>query len=494
MARIPDASDLGDRPIPQARVPRMVDQSGDILAQAGQRLAGTVSNISDRIVQQQSQYDIASARTELLSADINARSELAKDPDWTTYEQRYTEAITKAQSTAASKIKNGAARASFEQDAKLDVTRGVGQIREMARVKEVDTGRANLADLGDTNRELFLQAADEPTRAAIIKNQQAALTGAMDKGYITDSERVAHSRAWTENAAEGWISMQSPAKQLDVLANPKGTVADYIPADKRVEIADAAQRQRVADENLRYQLSERALKASSDAASKDGDRLLAQGQMTTDWIERNRNRLDPSDYRYFYKALSGAGDAPRNPMIYADLRDRSGRGEDVRQEARDALKLGQIGTSDYDRVVGEVEQERPGWYKRGVDYIATSAAVSQLNPDPAAAQRKAAMLDDWQTWGQQNKKATDDEAQQAYKRLVSEYALINFSQLTLVKRQPQFLVGNRTTPDLHATAEATVNAFREGRISRAEFDKQAALIKEWEDAYHPIQQKPKPAK
>lgn len=493
MAKIPDATALGERPIPQARSTRIVDQSSAILGQATDRLAGTVSNIGERIVQQRAQYDVANARTGLLSADINTRSELDKDDNWQTYEQRYTEAMTKALSAVSANIKNGAARAAFEQDAKLDITRGMGQIREMARAKEVDTGRADLTALGDTNRALFLQAADEPTRAAILKNQQAALSGATEKGYISESERVAHSRAWAENAAEGWVSMQSPSKQLDVLANPKGTVADYIPADKRVEIADAAQRKRVADENMRYQLNERAQKASSDAASKDGDRLLAQGQMTSGWIEKNRNRLDPSDYRYFYKAMSGAGDAPRNPMIYADLRDRSGRGEDVRDEARNALKLGQIGTSDYDRVVGEVEQERPGWYKRGVDFISTSAAVSQLNPYPAAAQRKAAMLDDWQTWGKQNPKATDEEAQQSYRRLVSEYALINYNQLTLVKRQPQFLVGNRTTPDLHATAEATVNAFRDGRINRAEFDKQAALIKEWEDAYHPIQ-KPKPAK
>ncbi len=255
--------------------------------------------------------------------------------------------------------------------------------------------------------------------------------------------------------------------------------------DRVLQQIEEQQRIRLQAEERAYRDGERAERDMQDAMSKAGDRLLAEGRLSAEWIASNKNRLAASDVRYFYRALKEGptGGGPRDPMTYADLRDRAGRGQDVRGEAREALQRGAIGASDYDRLTGEVEQQRPGWYKRGTDFIATSSGVSDLNPDPAGAQRKAQMLDDWSAWADENPKASEAEARDAYKRIVSEYAIIDYSQLTLVKRAPRFLVGNRTVPDLDATAAETARALQDGRITREEAQRQALLIREWQRAY-----------
>ena len=255
------------------------------------------------------------------------------------------------------------------------------------------------------------------------------------------------------------------------------------------------QRIRVTSENRARQEHERLERDTFEQTAKDGDQLLYSGKLTAGWIAANRDKLSEADVRYFYRTLreesvGGVGGAGRGGIdvgLYADLRDKAGRGEDVRSEAREALQNGRIGTGDYDRLLGEVEQERKGWYRRGTDFISTSAAVSDLNPDPAAAQRKAAMLDDWSEWADANPRASEAEASKEYRRIVSEYAIVAYNEMTLTKRAPTFLIGARDRPDIDATEAETVRAFQEGRITQAEFNKQAALIAEWRRALEAAQ-------
>lgn len=251
-------------------------------------------------------------------------------------------------------------------------------------------------------------------------------------------------------------------------------------------VVESLQRRILIEEDQSIARVERQQKRAAESIVKEGDRLLSRGQLTSQWIEQNRGTLDSQDYRYFLRKISAGGDdesGPSDVIVYSDLRDRAGRGEDVRSDARDAVRRGQIRSSDFDRILGEVEGSRPSWYRRGSQFISTSAAVSDLNPDPAAAQRKAQMLDDWDTWARENPKATETEANGAYRRIVDEYAIINTRDFLLTKRAPRYLIGNRNEPDIEGTEVATVKAFEDGTIDRQEFERQAALIAEWRRAF-----------
>lgn len=288
----------------------------------------------------------------------------------------------------------------------------------------------------------------------------------------------------TQRAAIGY-ARRDPEKTLERLARPGAEDALFRSLTPRARDAvyrevEDQQRIRLQAEDRAYRDSERAERDVQDAMSKTGDALLARGQLSAEWVSRNKDRLSAADVRYFYRSLSGeGGGGATNSMIYADLRDRAGRGEDVRGLAREALQRGEIQSGDYDRILGEVEGERPGWYSRGSAFISTSAAVSDLNPDPAAAQRKAQMLDDWDDWARRNPQATDQQAREEYQRVVREYAIVDYEQMTLVERAPRFLAGSRHKPDLETTEASTVEAFQSGRITQEEFEAQAALIERW---------------
>lgn len=282
-----------------------------------------------------------------------------------------------------------------------------------------------------------------------------------------------------------------PYATMAQLASPNPTDLAIRALDPEVrmqlfEHADAMTRQRLADAEHLQTMQDRQLKLLQQDTAKSGDQLLSKLQLSARWIEANRGNLDEQDYRYFYNALNGDEAAARreksDPTVYADLIERAHNGEDVRSEARTAMVNKRITVASYDKIFSEANQARPSWFKRGTEFIATSAAVSQLNPDPAAAQRKAAMLDDWQEWADRNPKATDEQARTAYTKLVHEYAIIDTTGLTLTMRAPSYLVGSRNQPNIEATEAATVQALDHGEIDSQEFARQAQLIKQWREA------------
>src|SRR5690606_35759474 len=166
-------------------------------------------------------------------------------------------------------------------------------------------------------------------------------------------------------------------------------------------------------------------------------------------------------------------------------------GDDISDDARDALRLGLLKTDDFNRLStiqekGSQAGEVPSVYKRGVGYIRGALRVSDLNPDPAAAQRQASALNDWDDWIQANPSASDSEAQQTYQRIVHDYQLTDAMDSSLVKPMPSYAVGNRRDMDIDATAQATVQAFldkhggdRDAALADPEFQRQAALIEQW---------------
>lgn len=241
MARIPDVDDLGARPIPRARAPRTVDQSGAIMAQAIEGTAQRLSGIPAQFVADRDAFQTTTARSAFLQSDIAARKALENDLDYATHETRYRESMQKAQDEAVQKIAGRRSRALFEEQAKLDIERGLVPIRENARRREIDVGRAALDTLIEDNRNSGLAANDEPTRTAFIQNTNAGIEEAVRKGYLTAQEGVARRQKATTDYAMGALEIMSPTKRMEALQKPEGTVASYLPADLRARLKEQTQ-------------------------------------------------------------------------------------------------------------------------------------------------------------------------------------------------------------------------------------------------------------
>lgn len=242
MPRIPDASQLGYT-VPSIRTPRFQDRSGEIVAESAGRLAQSIGAAADAYQEREDKFAYAQAKSALLSADVEVRRTLENDQDWGTFEKRYSESMTKAREKAAGLIRSPRDRALFDMDAKLDVERGVNEVRNVAKRKEVDWGRASLDGMLQANRSAALNAADEPTRAALISATQDAIDGAKSKGYISEQEAMNQQQGWTASYAEGFVGMQPAEKRIELLSKPKGTTADYIAPDRRAALLEAAKKE-----------------------------------------------------------------------------------------------------------------------------------------------------------------------------------------------------------------------------------------------------------
>lgn len=256
MARIPDASQLGYN-VPSIRTPRFQDRSGQIIANAAGQFGESLGNAADAYQEREDKFAYARAKTTLLAADVEARRALENDQDWEGYEKRYSESMTKAREKAAEMIRSPRDRALFDMDAKLDVERGVGEVRGVAKRKEIDWGRAGLASMLDTSHSVALSTQDEPTRASVIRNVQDSLAGAVEKGYISEQERVSQAKSWSTRYAEGYIDTQSYRKQVEILSKPEGTPAALLAPDRRANLLRQAENQ-VRIERERAEAEQRA--------------------------------------------------------------------------------------------------------------------------------------------------------------------------------------------------------------------------------------------
>lgn len=268
-------------------------------------------------------------------------------------------------------------------------------------------------------------------------------------------------------------------------------IIDRLSYEGRLQVQDhilSVQRMLQSQQDHEMALQEREQKQISDDLLKDGILLAQKGQLSPQWIEANHKTFEPEAYRYMYGLLGGK-DATTDPETFSDLMVRALKGEDVSDDAQHALLGGSLKLDDYTKILDKTQSPRPNWVKRGTDYITQGLAPSPFTDDPAPKLRMANAMDEWQQWVAENPKATDQQAREKSKSIVSDYALIDFQKSLFTKPLPTFAVGGRQNLDVDKTESATIKAFQDGKISQPEAARQAKLIKEWRDALQATQPK-----
>jgi len=455
-------------------------------AGGGFMLAAELAKTAEKIQLSKEAWQLADATAKATGELEQIRGQLEADEDFDTHSSRFLEQAQAIREKYGEQLGGVSARA-FRDDFERIAQSNAGQVAINAQKLKAQKVRT---EIGNTLFDLSQLTGQDPVTDEAIHSQArlAVETGAQN-GNLSFAERNALMQKFDTDSSEAAI-------RRDMLADPElaerrlasggyprlSGEAQAIWAQRVSDAAYSAQQRRLATEERDYRMSERAQKERADELSKEGDTLLASNKLTPKWIESHSRELDPADKRYFYSKLTGgAGDGPRDSTRYANLRERAGLGEDVRDEAREALHRGEIRSSDFDRILGEVEGSRPSWYRRGTEYISTMSGVSDLNPDPAAAATKATMLDQWNDWASAHPKASVTEAQTAYQDIVSHNSLVQMNGLPM----PKFAVGNRLALDIDSTEAQTAKAFQDGRIDKAQFEREALLLQRWRQALAP---------
>jgi hypothetical protein len=232
---------------------------------------------------------------------------------------------------------------------------------------------------------------------------------------------------------------------------------------------------------------ERGLGARVDEMIATGDLNNLQG-----FVAANARFMNPADRQRALKAVRRQ-DIVTDFTTYATLSERAAGGENVEPEARQAVMQGLLSDNDY-RVVVNASRET-GWRKRGYSHIADNLKPSEFEKKVGntATIRSANALRDWNQWVRDNPQATDAQADAESRRIVAEYSNQGQVQSVATLRRPTFLVSTGPSSfDLMATGKRTKEAFDAGKISRAEYERQAALIRQWRDVYKPPAPRPQP--
>lgn len=213
MPRLPDLTDLGARPTPQNRggivqqqavgaVGRAVQGLGQSIAGAGSAVAGVQAEKREK----DDRLAYATAKTAYLKADVTTRQELENDPDYGTYEARYTEKMTAARGAVGKLIRSPYDRSMFEADADLDMQRGLGDVRKAATGKRVTAERATMFTALDELQDVGRSAPDEATRAAVIQNSRELIEAGVGKGLIDADDAGELRRKWASDYVTQQVS------------------------------------------------------------------------------------------------------------------------------------------------------------------------------------------------------------------------------------------------------------------------------------------------
>jgi hypothetical protein len=242
--------------------------------------------------------------------------------------------------------------------------------------------------------------------------------------------------------------------------------------------ADGLQRMLLAKEDHDLAMNDKIQRDASNTLLKNAILLSQKGQLTPGWIEKYHATWEPQAYEYAYNLISGK-EASTDPHVYAPLLQGAMSGQDVSSQATEALYAGRLSLNDYKAIVEKSDQPRKGYVARGADYITQSLKPNPMVPDPAGQRSLANAMDDWRQWVEDNPEATEDQARGAYRTITDHYQIVQSDQVRLFNAVPLYLVGSRPNPDLAATWLATKNARDSGKLSDAEFNRQAALIQQW---------------
>jgi hypothetical protein len=496
----------------QQVVPRIATPSARGLAAVGTQAAETAEAVArgaqafaqmQQLSERVGQAERAQKLTQLNAAAMQSLNEfelgLETDTDYGTYESRYDKHLQKIQDDVAQVTggDNALFQAWRSDFAKPAIDKRF-TVRRAAVKGRIGVARASLDQSLGTYAGLT--GSDDPAKDAdIMARGTLAIQDALDAGIISPQEAVDKSQKFGSSAVTNRVNRDM---FNDPIATRRRLVDNAYPGlDEPTrtkllnratdEATQAITRANAAEERVDRQ----ARKARDDMERNLGvrvDQMIADGRLDDlqGFLGSNARFMSASDRTRALRAVRRQ-DIVTDFTTYAALGERAASGENIEPEAQQAVKQGLLSDTDYRVLVND--SRATGWRKRGFTFIEDNLKPSPMISDPSASARSANAKTDWNTWVRENPNATDAQGDAEAKRIVADYTNSRQVQSVATLRRPTYLVSTGPSSfDLKQTDVRTKRAFDEGKISQAEYERQAALIEQWYQVYKPPAPRPQP--
>ena len=213
MSQIPDKTALTRQTVHIAPDIARIDMSA-----AGTGMAAIGRSIGD-LEAANTEAQISKAEADLIILGTEQENAYDQDEDYGTIQERYTGAMSEGLGEFASRIGNPRARARFVERGRERVAAGEARMAGVAWGKEVDSELAEMQERTDALKDAGWKGGDQgmiDSNAAAIGMYQSA----RDQGYITEQERVAHTKKFKTDLAIGRLEMMEPADRVQALQQP----------------------------------------------------------------------------------------------------------------------------------------------------------------------------------------------------------------------------------------------------------------------------------
>jgi hypothetical protein len=500
----------------QQVVPRIATPSARGLAAVGTQAAETAEAVArgaqafaqmQQLSERVGQAERAQKLTQLNAAAMQSLNEfelgLETDTDYGTYESRYDKQLQKIQDDVA-KVTDGdnalfeAWRSDFAKTA-IDKRFNV---RRAAVKGRIGVARADL----DQSLGIYagLAGSDDPAKDADVSARaNLAIQDALAAGIISPQEAVDKSQKFNSSAITNRVNrdmFNNPIATRQRLIDNAYPGLDEPTRTKLLNRATDEATQAITRQNAVEERADRQARRARDDMERNlgaqVDQMIADGQLDDlqGFLSRNGRLMSASDRTRAMKAVRRQ-DIVTDPTAYFSLSERAASGENISADVKDAVDQGLISFADSRVLINDSRAN--GWRKRGYSFITNNLKPSDVEKKigNVATIRSANAMRDWDNWVRENPNATDAQADAEAKRIVADYSNAAQTQSVATLRRPTYLVSTGPSSfDLKQTFARTKQAFDKGQIPKAEYEKQAALIRQWMQVYKPPAPRPQPAK
>lgn len=401
-----------------------------------------------------------------------------QDQDFATAKNRFEQSAAAIRDKYSADLPDPVVRQAFgKRFQELALAKSIN-VRKDAMTKERSYNVASL----DTSLDVYANAAANAKNAAefdLITNQvRIAITTAQAGGWINPVDAGKRER--------GFLSKLDLATVRRDMMVDASLTADKLALDPSyLPNLDEAQRASLTDqaykraETTRRQLdadAERARKARGDDLLKEAFSRQTSGKLDRAYVEQIRSFIEPAEYKSLLKGLGEGPGQKNDPAAYADLQrliyDNPVEAERMAfQYHRNGRIKNETLSSTLSAARSISRQEGPRTaYERERQFITNAIKPSDMVPDPAASQRYAIVIREYDDFAKAGNK-TDAELRTAAENLIKRYTMVDMVELA--RRTAS---GAQPTPSAQldgiAKDAALLKAdFDAKRISKAEYDK-----------------------
>lgn len=478
------------------RSPQAVLASNNIGKAIG-NIGDVMLGIGEEFIQEENNRALGNMKVRTIRSLDTLERQLAEDPDYANHDAIFQQTVKSIQDGFAKE--NPKVWKDFQADFSLHAERAAIGVRANARKRQINHSIASLDTELDELTRAFGAAGSDLEREMIGDTALELINGRAATGVITEVDAGNRLRSFASNITETRVRqdlyLDPETTETDLLQgkypelSPEKRVVWLERATAKVE-ADRAKRVKEADKSERD--FEKLLKLNEEQFAKDGYQLLAQGELTMDWVVDNEGNLSKTDYKTLLDKLTGEDAAEDDADVVTDLYTRVAT-EDVSSDAIAAYKAGDLKLKTMGAILSRNDKMRgqgpKDAYKRASDYIKTSLGVNEMANIPGQRRRLADAVMDFDAWTERNPDASDKDTLETARRLVREYSIADWNKMTISLPFPDWMTGSRVAPDVDASKKSLVARFtakhggdRNLIVADPEYQRAVRVLRQWEGA------------